>query len=89
METVPDRFKTQEMCDTAVDTCPFVFHSVSDGYITQELWNKIFSEDNFKLKHSHDSYDTPKISNKAVDSCLLALDLFLIGSLRVILLKIL
>ena len=26
----PDRFKTQEMCDKAVDTCPFVFHSVPD-----------------------------------------------------------
>ena len=26
----PDRFKTQEMWNKAVDTCPFVFHSVSD-----------------------------------------------------------
>ena len=30
MQFVPDRFKTQEMCDKAVDTCPFVTDSVLD-----------------------------------------------------------
>ena len=25
-----DQFKTQEMCDKAVDTCPFVLDSVCD-----------------------------------------------------------
>ena len=27
-QLVPEFFKTQEMCDKAVDTCFFVFHSI-------------------------------------------------------------
>ena len=47
-------------CDEAVDTCPFVFASVPDRYITQELWDKVFSEDPFMLKYWHDKYKTQK-----------------------------
>ena len=30
MQFLPDRYKTQEMCDKVVGTCPFVFDSVPD-----------------------------------------------------------
>ena len=30
MKFVPDPYKTQEVCDRAVDTCYFVFGSVPD-----------------------------------------------------------
>ena len=30
LEYVPECFKTQEMCDKVVDTCPFVFDSIPD-----------------------------------------------------------
>ena len=33
------------MCDKAIDRCPFVFDSVPDQYKTQEMWDKIVSED--------------------------------------------
>ena len=33
------------MCDKAVDKCPLVFDSVSDQYKTQEMCEKMVSED--------------------------------------------
>ena len=30
MQLVHDCYRTQEVCVTAVDTCPFIFDSVSD-----------------------------------------------------------
>ena len=50
---VPDRFKTQEMRDKAVDTFPFVLDSVPDHYITQQLCDKVVSKDPY-VKYSHD-----------------------------------
>ena len=32
---VPDQFKTQEICDKAVNKCPFVFDSILDQYKSQ------------------------------------------------------
>ena len=50
---VTDRFKTQEMSDKAVDTCPFVLDSAPDRYITQQFCDKVVSEDPC-VKYSHD-----------------------------------
>ena len=47
IEYVPDQFKTQEMCDKAIDK--FVFDSVPDRQQTQEICDKIVSDDPFKL----------------------------------------
>ena len=33
---VPECYKSQEMCDKAVDTCPFAFDSIPNQYFTQE-----------------------------------------------------
>ena len=41
--------------------------------MTQELCDKVFSEDYFMLKCCHDKYKTQEMCDKAVDSCLLAL----------------
>ena len=30
MQFVPEYFKTQEMCAKVNDTCPFVFHFITD-----------------------------------------------------------
>ena len=30
--SVPECYKSQEMCDKTVDTCPFVFDSIPDQY---------------------------------------------------------
>ena len=64
-------FKSQEMHDKAVDTWPFVFDSVPDQYITQEMCDKIVSKEFFMLKYCLDIY---KAQEKAVDSYLLALN---------------
>ena len=33
-------YKTQEICDKAIDTCPFVFDSVPNQYKTKEMCDK-------------------------------------------------
>ena len=35
LESVPDCYKTQKMCDEAANTCPFVLESVRNPYMTQ------------------------------------------------------
>ena len=59
------------MCDKAVDTCPFLFDSVPDQYITQELCDKGVSENSFTLKYCHDKYKTQKMWDKTVNSHML------------------
>ena len=51
---IPDRFKTQEVCDKAVDTFSFLFDFVPDWDTTQKLSDKVVSEDPFLLKYCHD-----------------------------------
>ena len=34
IEYIPDQFKTQEICDKALDKCLFVFYSVPNQYKT-------------------------------------------------------
>ena len=42
------------MCDKAVDNCPFEFSSIPDQYKTQEMYNKVVSEEPFMLKYCVD-----------------------------------
>ena len=60
---------SQEMCDKAVK-CPFVFDSVSSQCKTQEMCDKIVSEDPFKLKYCHGRCKTLEMYNKAADDFL-------------------
>ena len=55
-------------CDKAVDTCPFIFDSVPDQFITQELREKVVSKKSLILKYGSDKYKSKKMSYKAVDS---------------------
>ena len=48
--------RLKKMCDKASDKFHFVFHSVSNQYKTQRIFDKIVSDDLFKLKHCHDRY---------------------------------
>ena len=63
----------KEMCDEAVDTCPFVFDSFPDWYKTQEMCEKVVSKEAFMLNYCLDRYETKEMCNKVVDSCLPAL----------------
>ena len=42
------------MCVKAVNTCPFKFDSILDGYKTQEMCDKFASNDLFVLKYCLD-----------------------------------
>ena len=44
IKVVPKYFKAQEMCDKAVNTCSFLFHSVSAFHKTQEMCDSVVSE---------------------------------------------
>ena len=62
------------MCDNAVNSFPFIFDSIPYWYTTQELCDKIVSEDHFMLRYCHDKYKTQNVCDNAVYSCLLALE---------------
>ena len=61
------------MCDTLVNTCVFVFHSVFDLYKTQEMWDRVVSEDSFMIIYCPYKYKTQNMYVEAVDNCLAAL----------------
>ena len=42
---------TQEMCDNAVNRCYFAFYSIPYRYKTQEMWDRVFSEDPFLIAY--------------------------------------
>ena len=51
------------MCDKVFDRY-FVFDSVPDQCKTQEMCNKISSEDPFQLRYCHDTHKTQEMCNK-------------------------
>ena len=61
------------MCNTLVNTCVFVFHSVLDLYKTQEMWERVVSEDSFMIIYCPYKYKTQNMYVEAVDDCLAAL----------------
>ena len=44
------------MCDKAVDTCPFVLHSVLGQCKAQEISDKVIFKKHFTLKYCLDRY---------------------------------
>ena len=42
------------MYDRALNTCAFLFDSAPDKYETEEMCDKVVSEDAFMLKYCHD-----------------------------------
>ena len=61
------------MCNKAVDTYPFVFDSVLVRYKTQEMYDKVASEESSMLKYCLDRYKAKEMCNKSVDASLPAL----------------
>ena len=49
---VPECFKTQEMCDKAVDIHPSVIQFVPEYFKTKVVCNKAFPKDYFMLKYA-------------------------------------
>ena len=62
---VSECFTTQEMCNEAVNKYFFVFDSIADQYITQEICDRVVSEDPFFIVHCPNKY---KISDWFVTS---------------------
>ena len=83
MQFVSDWYKTQEMCNKAVDIFPFVFDSVPDWYKTQEMCHKVVSKEPFTLKNCLDRYKTKEMLDKAVVAFLQTMIFFVIGLLRI------
>ena len=47
IQFVPECYKTQEMCDKAVNRCFFVFIYILDWCKTHEMCDRVISEDPF------------------------------------------
>ena len=62
-----------EMCDTLVNTCVFVFHSLFDLCRTQEMCERVVSEDSFMMIYFPYKYKTQNMYVEAVDDCLAVL----------------
>ena len=63
------------MCDTRVNTFVFVFHSVHDLHKTQEICDRVVSEESFMIIYCPCRYKTQNMCNEAAADCLKALKL--------------
>ena len=71
----PEFYKTQEMCNKAVNRC-FLFDSIPDRHKTQVMCGRFVSEDPFVIVYCPDHlYETQKKCDKAVDYSLAAFKL--------------
>ena len=61
------------MPDKAVYTCPFVFDSIPDWHMTQQMCNKVVLKYHHMLKYCLDRYKTQEMCDKSVNSYLPAL----------------
>ena len=69
---IPDCFKTQDMCDKAVDKHPWCFKSVPDKFKTQKMCEKAFDpeideREDMSLCFIPNKFKTQEICEKAVD----------------------
>ena len=53
----------------------FVFDSIPDWYKTQEMCDRVVSEDLFLIKHCPDK-ETQRMCDEAIDDCLVALKIY-------------
>ena len=63
-ECIPDRFKTQEMCDKAIDEYPYNLGYVPDCFKTQEMCVKA---NPYNFDYIPDRLKTQEMCDKAVD----------------------
>ena len=69
---VPECLMTQEMCDEVVNFF-FVFDSIPDWHKSQEMCNRVVSENLFLIVYCPDEYVTPEMCDEAVDDSLATL----------------
>ena len=74
-DSVPNQYKTQEMCDKAVDNYPSTKKYVPDRYKTQEISDKAVDDNPDALEFVPDRYKTREMCDKAVDNYSIALEL--------------
>ena len=53
---VPDQYKTQEMCNEAVEKSPEVLEHVPEHLNTQEMWNREVQSSPWMLEHVFDQF---------------------------------
>ena len=75
LEFVPERYKTQKMCDKAVSSFPSTTEFVPECFMTQGMCDTIVSEIPLLIICCSDWYKTQKMSCKAVDDSLATLKL--------------
>ena len=71
--SVPDRYKTQEICYKAVSKDPFMLKYCHDRYKTPEKRDKAVSKYPFQLKYCHDRYKIQELCDKTAHNFLPAL----------------
>ena len=49
-DSIPDQYKTQEICDQAVSLYPFLILYYPDKYITQRMWDEAVDDSLVALK---------------------------------------
>ena len=63
------------MCDTLLNICVFVLHSVPDLYKTQEMCDRDIYEESFMIIYCSYRTKTQNMYDEAIDDCLVALTL--------------
>ena len=66
LTVVPDHFKKQEMCEEAVEACPWLLHHVPLRFRTQEMREKAV-ENYYPLRFIPDHLKTQEMCKKAVE----------------------
>ena len=61
LDFVPECYKTQPMCDKAVNNhIFFLFNSIADRYKTQKMCDRAVSDDPFSILYNRNNYITQK-----------------------------
>ena len=77
-DSIPDQYRTQEMCDTVVYEDPsLIIYCCPDKYKTKRMFDSIVSEDPSLIVYCLDKYETQGICDEAVNDSLSALKLVL------------
>ena len=66
-----------------MNKCFFEFDSIPDGSKTQEICDRVVSEDPFRIVYCPDKYKTQRMCEEAVDDCLAELKFILDWFVRV------
>ena len=62
-----EHFKTQEMCNEAVQSFPWVLEHIPDQFVTQKMCNEAVKENPWVLRLVPDQYKTQEMYNKVVE----------------------